>query len=279
MRIIITHIKNEEYLLNWWLPHHKEKFDHGIIIDYGSTDRSIELIKKITPSWQIVPSRNKDFNALNCDLEVMDIERSIQNQYPGTWVMALNATEFLVGNTKRLFRLNPRDAIKIQKLISCDTMIDIEDDIGVEPDPNVSLIQQRFHGIEQPYDETNKYNYNNSALSIQAKKDNVICDHRRMRSLHNCFMNYIERVGTGRHFWGDPCNDFLVLNYGFSPWTTNLINRKLAIQDSIPQSDKDCGNGIQHIVNTQQLQQRFDWSKKYRSNLKDKIDRIESMPN
>ena len=51
---IISHILNEEYLLPFWLEHHASIFDHGIMIDSGSTDRSIELIRKMCPTWSIV---------------------------------------------------------------------------------------------------------------------------------------------------------------------------------------------------------------------------------
>ena len=36
---------NEEYLLPWWLAHHTKLFDHGILINKGSTDRSVEICK------------------------------------------------------------------------------------------------------------------------------------------------------------------------------------------------------------------------------------------
>ena len=41
---IITNIFNEEYLLPFWLDYHRRIFDHGIVIDYDSTDRSIEIV-------------------------------------------------------------------------------------------------------------------------------------------------------------------------------------------------------------------------------------------
>jgi hypothetical protein len=34
MITVISHIFNEEYLLPFWLEHHRTIFDHGIIIDY-----------------------------------------------------------------------------------------------------------------------------------------------------------------------------------------------------------------------------------------------------
>ena len=38
MRKTITAVfYNEEYLLPWWLMHHKQYFDHGVLINYAST--------------------------------------------------------------------------------------------------------------------------------------------------------------------------------------------------------------------------------------------------
>ena len=54
-KTVLTHFYNEEYLLPWWLSHHKKIFDHGILIDYHSTDRSREIIKAICPTWEIIP--------------------------------------------------------------------------------------------------------------------------------------------------------------------------------------------------------------------------------
>ena len=50
---VISHIFNEEYLLPFWLENHKNMFDHGIIIDYCSTDSSVEIIKKYCPTWEL----------------------------------------------------------------------------------------------------------------------------------------------------------------------------------------------------------------------------------
>ena len=41
---------NEEYLLPWWLMHHTKIFDHGILINRGSTDRSVEICKLLAPT-------------------------------------------------------------------------------------------------------------------------------------------------------------------------------------------------------------------------------------
>ena len=88
---LITHMYNEEYLLPFWLINHKDMFDNIIIIDYNSTDRSLEICKKICPNCKVIPSINEYFDAQEIDREVMDIERSIDGIK-----IVLNVTEFLI---------------------------------------------------------------------------------------------------------------------------------------------------------------------------------------
>src|SRR5262249_9567397 len=88
---VISHFRNEEIYLPYWLSHHTTLFDHGILIDYDSTDRSAEIIRTLAPSWEIRPSRNRLFHSLSVDAEIMDIERTISG-----WKMCLNATEFVI---------------------------------------------------------------------------------------------------------------------------------------------------------------------------------------
>ena len=49
---VISHFYNEEYLLPWWLMHHTKLFDHGILINKGSTDRSAQISKRFAPYWE-----------------------------------------------------------------------------------------------------------------------------------------------------------------------------------------------------------------------------------
>ena len=96
-KTIISHFYNEEYLLPWWLNHHKKYFDHGILINYDSNDSSVELCRSICPDWTVVDSRNKQFDAKGCDDEVIDIEKNIDG-----WRITLNTTEFLIGKFNEL---------------------------------------------------------------------------------------------------------------------------------------------------------------------------------
>ena len=90
--IVISHFHNEEYLLPFWLKHHKKIFDHGILIDSNSTDKSVEIIQRIVPDWEIVKSPMKMFDSVKMDELIMEIER----KHVGKTKIVLNSTEFLM---------------------------------------------------------------------------------------------------------------------------------------------------------------------------------------
>ena len=87
---LLTNVFNEEYLLPFWLHHHKKMFDELIVIDYNSTDKSLEICKSIWPDCKIMKTRNAFFDAHKIDVEFMDIENGIKGIK-----IVLNTTEFL----------------------------------------------------------------------------------------------------------------------------------------------------------------------------------------
>ena len=91
MKTVICHFHNEAYLLPWWLNHHRLLFDHGIMINHGSTDDSVDVIRQHTPHWKVVNSKFTHFDEALIDFEIMTYEQNL----PG-WKMALNVSEFLV---------------------------------------------------------------------------------------------------------------------------------------------------------------------------------------
>jgi hypothetical protein len=88
---LISHFYNEQFLLPYWLRHHVGLFDHGILLDYASTDRSRAIIHELAPSWEVRSSVNAHFDAEEVDAEVMAVERECSG-----WKMVLNTTEFLL---------------------------------------------------------------------------------------------------------------------------------------------------------------------------------------
>jgi hypothetical protein len=88
---VVCHFFNEEVYLPVWLKHHVRLFDHGVLIDYRSTDRSRQIIQELAPTWDVVMTKNDMFETYAIDSEVMEIERAIDG-----WKVALNVTEFLI---------------------------------------------------------------------------------------------------------------------------------------------------------------------------------------
>lgn len=247
MKIVLTHVYNESYLLKWWIPHHKKRFDHGIIIDYNSTDGTRELVKQLAPDWEIISSRNEMFGAEDNTREVTDIEYALQEKYPGAWMITLTATEFFIGDTSKLVQEDKQHDL----YVPCDIMVATKDEILLEPDPTEPLIHQRYHGIPLEWNDITRNNMMASKFDtacIQAGANHIMSQ-RMMRALHNFSYDYVSNIGFGRHAWKEPTEDFRIFWYGYSPLTENLIKRKLAVQTKIPESDIRKGHGISNILN------------------------------
>ena len=221
-KTLLTTFFNEEYLLPWWLNHHKDHFDHGILVDYNSTDRSVEIINEICPEWTVIQSKNEFFGAIECDDEVMDIERGVEG-----WKVCMNVTEFLVGDYS-IMDETPNQGIRIP----CSVMVDLyPNEIPVYDKP---LIQQKYHGIL----------YNEGGSQV-----------RRPRILHN---KDSENYPLGRHYSRHDTEKMQVLWYGWSPFNETVIKRKLQIQSKIPETDKIRGFGSEHITTKKQLIHNFN---------------------
>lgn len=208
-KTIISHFYNEEYLLPWWLNHHKSIFDHGILIDYDSTDNSVEICKNICPHWHIIKSKNKEFCAKEVDDEVSFYESKIDG-----WKIALNITEFLVGSIDLILNTVNTNQILIPAISFFDW------NTNGTLDKNQELWQQKCFGIDY--------------------KTNFML--RRARSFHNKNIQYI----LGRHFHKYNCEDLLIFHYGNCISSQEMLTRRLQIQHRIPKSDKIKNLGFQH---------------------------------
>lgn len=218
--LIIHHFYNEaSLLLPFWLKHHQGMADKVILIDYDSTDGSVDLCRHLMPEAEIITSRNRQFSATGCDHEVMDIERD----HPGWWRVALNTTE-------HIFHPNPKEwldqaeqtypeipAFGIQSVVMCD----LPDQWNLPVDFGKPLYEQRHFG----YRDTQEY-------GVQE---------RRPRYLHRIDSGVY--YDTGRHrVWTDSiyyaqlCDPFLQW-WGFSPYP-QVEGRKLQIQARLPESER-----------------------------------------
>lgn len=146
--LLITHFYNEELLLPYWILHHAPMFDNVILIDYDSTDRSVEIIKDLAPShWKVIKSKNKEFSALTIEDEIREYECS----YPdNVYKVVLNITEFLVWPEMKHFLAKHNSTTKpIAIKLFCN---DIIDDSLIPLDPDLPLIQQRNRYVKKEFD-------------------------------------------------------------------------------------------------------------------------------
>ena len=141
-KTLISHFYNEEYLLPWWLMHHTKIFDHGILINRGSTDRSVEICKLFAPHWEVRDSRFLEFDPTNTDIEVMEIEREVSG-----WKMVLNTTEFLCCNNVEEFFSSLHTLGQNMYAIRMIVMIDKHDYNYSKLRYSIPLVEQRYHGL------------------------------------------------------------------------------------------------------------------------------------
>jgi hypothetical protein len=215
----LIHIYNEEYLLPFWLNYHKDIFDKIIVIDYRSTDKSIEICKKICPSCDIITTRNPCFGAEIVDKEIMDIESQIQGIK-----IVLNVTEFLFceRSIKEIFN-------------------------------NSNRLQAYSINIYSSYYNKFSYPTNNNELFSGLLNDVKYHSDRGVRFIHNYrHGNYT----TGRHITNNPtsiANGLYIIWMGFYPMNEFLLERKLQIQNNIPLIDKQRGFGSQHLYTKEKI--------------------------
>ena len=216
----LTNIYNEEYLLPFWLNHHKYMFDEIIIVDYRSTDKSLEICKSLCPNCKIISSRNKTFGAIEIDEEFMDLEKNIE----GIKII-LNTTEFLF----------------------CETpMSIIFSELNTPTSFSVTVVS--------PYSKK-QYNINNNYdLLLNLLNDDVVYHKDRwVRQIHN-FSHGNYRLG--RHETNNPTINIYEMHIvwlGYYPLNEQLLKRKLQVQTFIPKTDKDQGFSFQHFFNKDKL--------------------------
>jgi len=213
-KTVVAQCYNEEFLLPWWLEHHKHVFDHGIIVDYHSTDRTHEIIKDICPTWEIRTTRNASFNGNDVDAEIMDIEKTLDG-----WRMAMNITEFLYGNTDHLIDTSEPK----QYMITNYVFADMEDPAKCpELTYDRPLHEQRYWGYHD-----NDTNRDPVAPYAPGKGEWS----RLNRSIHNHPIVYT----GGRHFpkTDYSFDDLVLFYYGWADMSERGMARKTQIAGKI----------------------------------------------
>ena len=231
MRTVFCHFYNEEYLLPFWLKHHREIFDHGVMIDYASTDASADIIRTLTPGWKLVRSVNEFFDAVECNFEVMLHE----HDYEG-WKIALNVTEFLCAASlraveERIKRDDVMGAYARGVIMAEPPGVSLDD-----PDSDKPLVAQRQFG----YFEDDLF-----VGGIRLPIKPTYCEKRWKLVIKPSYMGiFKQRLGRCRLYHNQlhgayapgrhrsllkpisiPQNDLLILWYQNSPWNEAMRSR------------------------------------------------------
>ena len=220
--ILISSFYNEEYMLPWWCEHHKKMFDHAILFNYFSTDKSVEIIKSICPHWEIRDTANKDWHFSGNDKEFMRTERELDG-----YKIVLTTTEFLVGNYPDLLKEKSYFGVPLKRVI------DIEP--SKKPTYDIPLVSQKN-------------------IFYKVSKDKY-----KRRFLHNYpDGNY----HVGRHSSGYKHKDIpmQIYKYVFAPWTEEFIQRKLSMKQFMNSNDILKGRGSHHKWNREKLIDEYNKS-------------------
>lgn len=240
MRTVICHFYNEAYLLPWWLKHHLSLFDHGIMIDHGSTDASADLVRKIAPHWRLVRSRLTRFDAYLTDLEVMSYEQ----ESPG-WKIALNVTEFVMP-TIPLSDIERELSHRGKVGCSASGMVIVDHQPDKPPITRISLPLQKHWGIDDNLEQNPKRRV---ALGQSPQPYRNRFYHRSEVGMY-----YPGRHKSFHPDSGSRMLDLMVFHFGYAPWNDELIRRKTQIASKLNPHDVERGWGLQHLKTAADLQ-------------------------
>lgn len=230
--IVISHFYNEEFFLPYWLEHHKKIFDHGILIDSGSTDNSIEIIKKITPSWEVVKSPMEKFDSVKMDQLIMKIERKNKDKTK----IVLNTTEFLIINDFDTFKNLTSKSNSIY-LIPTALMVDkfpYENSVKI-----VNLLEEKSFGIW--HDALNVFYLNRKFKFTKEQRGRFVhrCeDGQYLPGRHSTFLKP-KRLSRKIAY---------IRWYYYSPWNDLTISRKINIRNTLSNNDKKNNLSVMHFL-------------------------------
>ena len=205
MITVISHFYNEQFLLPHWLKHHRDIFGHGIMINYGSTDKSVDIIRDLVPSWTLVDSVNSMFSAEFVDEEVMMYEREIDG-----WKTCLNTTEFFYPKDLEFTKITEPMFYRCDPYFLVDTKGDCD---------------KPFKGkfMEEPL-------WGFSEWADIGKMEGMV----RARVVHNL---EDARYHSGRHNsdygWGGRNEDLILKYVADYPWCSEMLKRKMQILDKL----------------------------------------------
>jgi hypothetical protein len=220
---VLTNVYNEEYLMPFWLEHHRTIFDHGIVFDWGCTDRSMDIVREMCPTWEIRkaidshPSKRLEkFDAYENDVLFMYAEMKLSG-----YKIVLNTTEFLVSSKP------------IREYLADETN---------KSYPLQSLTVFSRKDVQEP-------------TTLRELFDGIECVEPKIRKWRTLHSRYHGRYSLGRHeITLEPFEipPVYILWLGVYPWNASLLARGLQIAEKIPDSDYENNISYHHRFTAEQ---------------------------
>ena len=232
---LVTHFRNEEMLMPFFIIQHAPLFDRVVAIDFLSSDRSAQMLRDYAPaSWRVVKSETgQEFDAARTDAQVMAWER----KYPDDWVIALTTTEFLIHPHVRL-DLYRRQKTSTGPLILVNPSIVMVGYDGVPLKHFTSLIKQRY--VFRP----------GSHWEPGGQKSLVDRVFHYGTSDHYTYTTgrhtYVPQPGKPKDAPDPPNPDGFIAKWSWTPWPEQGL-RKIEMGRTISAGDKQHGLGSHHI--------------------------------
>ncbi len=252
MRSVICHFFNEAYLLPWWLKNHLPLFDHGVMIDNGSTDASADIIREMAPHWRLVRGRHHYLNAYLTDLEVMHYEQEL----PG-WKIVLNVTEFLMPALELDFV--QRDLKKMgYDGCAASGMLIVDHQPEISPTRELSLPTQKYWGIDD-----------NAELAPERRLEIQFRTPMRNRFFH---CSEIGMYSPGRHHSHHPdgkvrLTPLMIFYFGYAPWNQEMMARRTQIKATLDPLTVKQGWADQHCRTSTKMQSDYELARSKAKNL------------
>ena len=247
VRILFSHFYNEEYILPFWLRHHRELFDMGVLIDHQSTDSSCEIVRELTPHWEVLPTEDDHWDIYYSDLAEMVKQ---EKRFEG-WKLCLNVTEFLCAASLEAVEARVEEGNFVGAHARGVIMVESDQSGLPRVDPKQSLVAQRTvgyfedekswggflrrHGFDfvQPVYRSRKPTRLRTRPYLIKSRNSIVLRSRLYHKMrHGAYY-----MGRHESYWGPqatpPQDDLLVLNYCFSPNTPEMRQRACRVSNRV----------------------------------------------
>ena len=257
MNTVITHFYNEEYMLPWWINHHKKLFDYGIMINHGSTDRSLDICKQMCPhNWKIVDTCISEFKTEYIDHEVKFYESTVDG-----FKAVLTLTEFFM-TPMPLDHLNARIVYNDSKYMKTIGVCMVDMFPTELPDYNQPLFAQKHHGMITGYTDPLNMHRPDTYKDLYG------------RFYHN---DRYGKYAPGRHWLTIDdkiynAQDVFILKYKYSPWNESSINRIMQFTSKITMDDLQRGLCTPHMLVSEEHWSLYNYFRQTAYDLKDNVN-------